>query len=432
VAAATAVALAIAAPLPAAAQTTPSPEPSAAVLQELVATPAVGPVGTESLVQLRGWPAGATVQISTCGNNALNGNADCDNAGSISATTDDSGAFTGRTRFSKPPKPCPCVLYAFSTQSRLGNRFPIELTGYPTAPTSADGGTRKLDVRAEIEGGGPLASWFGGAAERTLVLVAANTGSLPIENPPTVVTYGRGEDPTDLLVRPELGAIAPGQTSEIRIPFELPAGSFGSYTVKTTIGGLDQPTAARASTSTYPWFLLVGVWLLIQIPLLGLHKRRVDDGELFDESELLELDDPFRGLVPGAATGLAAGAAVAAGAATAVLDRPGAAPPPDSGLPAWAAAAVAPEAAESAAPATPAVPVTPAGAPSAVAAIAAAMGGAALAGAGAAAATSDAGGAGRGGYGVDHLLGIVSPGTATPPPATVAARVVVAGTTPKR
>jgi hypothetical protein len=285
-----------------------------------------------------------------------------------------------------------------------------------------------------------------------------------MSNPPTAVTYGRGEDPTDLLVRPDLGAIAPGQTSEIRIPFELPAGSFGSYTVKTTIGGLDQPTAARASTSTYPWFLLVGIWLLIQIPLLGLHKRRVDDDELFDESELLELDDPFRGLVPGApvgaltaagaatagaaatggvatdavpgwasaATGLAAGAAVAAGAATAVLDRPGATPAPDSGLPAWAAAAVAPEAAASAAPATPAVPVTPAGAPSAVAAIAAAMGGAALAGAGAAAATSDAGGAGRGGYGVDHLLGIVSPGTATPPPATVAARVVVAGTTPKR
>jgi hypothetical protein len=291
------------------------------------------------------------------------------------------------------------------------------------------------------------------------VLTITNSGTLPLTNPPTTVTIGRGEDPTEILERPSLGDLAPSSTTVVRIPFELPAGSFGSYTVKTTIGGLDQPTAARASTSTYPWFLLVGVWLLIQIPLLGLHKRRVDDGELFDESELLELDDPFRGLVPGApvgalatagaaatggvatdavpgwasaATGLAAGAAVAAGAATAVLDRPGATPPPDSGLPAWAAAAVAPEAAASAAPATPAVPVTPAGAPSAVAAIAAAMGGAALAGAGAAAATSDAGGAGRGGYGVDHLLGIVSPGTATPPPATVAARVVVAGTTPKR
>jgi hypothetical protein len=414
-------------------------------------------------VQLRNWPAAATVQVSTCGNKALNGNSDCDNSGSITAVTDRSGAFTGTMKFTRPPKPCPCVLFAFSTQSPATNRFSIDLVGYPSAPTVIEGGTRSLEVRAEIEGGGPLSSWFGGAAERELVLTILNTGTLPVADPPTVVTYGRGEDPTELLARPRIGDIQPSTATEVRIPFELPAGSFGSYTVKTTIGGLDQPTAARASTSTYPWFLLVGLWLLIQIPLLGLHKRRVDD-ELFDESELLELDDPFRGLVPGApvgaraaagaatagaaaaggvatdavpgwasaATGLAAGAAVAAGAATAVLDRPGTTPPSDSGLPAWAAAAVAPEAAASAAPATPAVPVTPAGAPSAVAAIAAAMGGAALAGAGAASAASDAGGAGRGGYGVDHLLGIVSPGTATPPPATVAARVVVAGTTPKR
>ena len=75
--------------------TTATPPPSApAQAQELVATPAIGPVGTETLVQLRGWPAGATVQVSTCGNNALNGNADCDNAGSISATTSADGTFT--------------------------------------------------------------------------------------------------------------------------------------------------------------------------------------------------------------------------------------------------------------------------------------------------------------------------------------------------
>ena len=75
----------------------------------------------------------------------------------------------------------------------------------------ADGGTRVLDLRSEVEGGGPLASWFGGAAERTLVITMANTGTIPVENPPTVVTYGRGEDPTDLLVRPELGSIAPSR-----------------------------------------------------------------------------------------------------------------------------------------------------------------------------------------------------------------------------
>ena len=139
--------------------TNATPQPSApAQAQELVATPAIGPVGTETLVQLRGWPAGATVQISTCGNNALNGNADCDNAGSISATTSAEGTFTGKAVFSKPPKPCPCVMHAFSAQSGQVNNFPIELTGYPTAPVVVETGTRSLEVTSEVEGGGPLAS----------------------------------------------------------------------------------------------------------------------------------------------------------------------------------------------------------------------------------------------------------------------------------
>ena len=431
-----------------AAATTATPPAQA---QELVATPAIGPVGTETLVQLRGWPAGATVQVSTCGNNALNGNADCDNAGSISATTSAEGTFTGKATFSKPPKPCPCVLHAFSSQSGQVNNFPIELTGYPTAPPVADTGTRALEVTSEVEGGGPLASWFGGAAERELILTLTNTGSLPLENPPTTVTLGKGQDPTDLLTLPRLGAIGPGQTTEVRIPFELPAFSFGSYTVKTTVAGLDQPTAARSSASTYPWFLLVIGWLLLQIPLLGLNKKRRPEEGDDDPGDLIELDDPFRNLVPAgataaalaataatstsaasaapvtagvpdwatAATGLTA-AAVGAGIGTALLERPAPAmadAPIDAAVPAWAATAVTE-------PAPP--PTTPSGAPSAVAAIAAAMAGTAVAGA-VAASGSD----GPSTYGVSHLRGYVDPQAAPGTPSAVAARVVVGGVVPR-
>ena len=421
-----------------------SPSPTEPVqAQELVATPAIGRVGTETLVQLRGWPAGATVQVSTCGNNALNGNADCDNAGSISATTSSDGTFTGQATFSKPPKPCPCVLHAFSAQSSQVNNFPIELTGYPTAPPVADTGTRSLEITADVEGGGPLLSWFGGAAERELVLSLTNTGTLPLDNPPTTVSLGKGEDPTELLVLPRLGAIAPGETTEVRIPFELPAWSFGSYTVKTTVAGLDQPTAARATASTYPWFLLVIGWLLLQIPLLGLSKRRRPEAGDADDGDLIELDDPFRDLVPAAttaaalsapvtasavavstagmpdwastATGLAA-AAVGAGAATAVLERPATSTPEvDASVPVWAAAAVAP-----------AMPVTPSGDPSAVAAVAAAL--AVPAAVGVLASSSQA----PAPYGVSHLRGFVDPHAAPGVPSAVAARVVVGGVVPRR
>jgi hypothetical protein len=304
-----------------------------------------------------------------------------------------------------------------------------------------------MDVRSEVEGGGPLLSWFGGAADRELVLTLTNTGTLPLENPPTTVTLGKGQDPTELLTLPRLGSIAPGQTTEVRIPFELPAWSFGSYTVKTTVAGLDQPTAARSSASTYPWFLLVIGWLLLQIPLLGLNKKRRPEPGDTDRGDLIELDDPFRDLVPAGAaaaalaapvvtapraaaptagvpdwatvaTGLTA-AAVGAGAATAVLDRPAAAAPVDPAVPAWAATAVAPEPAP--------LPVTPAGAPSAVAAVAAAMAGGAAAVAGGSAGTGE-----PGSYGVSHLRGFVDPQAAPVSPSAVAARVVVGGVNPPR
>jgi hypothetical protein len=422
--------------------TNATPQPSApAQVQQLIATPAIGPVGTKTLVQLRGWPAGATVQISTCGNNALNGNADCDNAGSISATTSAEGTFAGEAVFSKPPKPCPCVLHAFSAQSGQVNNSPIELTGYPTAPVVVESGTRALEVTSEVEGGGPLASWFGGAAQRELILTLTNTGTLPLENPPTTVTLGKGQDPTELLTLPRLGSIAPGQTTEVRIPFELPAWSFGSYTVKTTVAGLDQPTAARSSASTYPWFLLVIGWLLLQIPLLGLTKKRRPEPGDTDPGDLIELDDPFRDLVPAGAaaaalaapvvaaprtaaptagvpdwatvaTGLTA-AAVGAGAATTLLERPATDVSVDPAVPAWAATAVAEPAP---------LPVTPAGAPSAVAAVAAAIaGGAAVKGAGGPGAEA------TGAYGVSHLRGFVDPQAAPVAGGTVAARVVIGG-----
>lgn len=454
------VVLLVAGPAYAEGSATPAPSvaPSAlAQAQELVATPAIGKVGTETLVQLRGWPAGATVQVSTCGNNALNGNADCDNAGSISATTSADGTFTGRATFSKPPKPCPCVLHAFSSQSSQVNNFPIELTGYPTAPPVADSGTRKLEIRSEVEGGGPLSSWFGAAAAREVVLTLTNTGTLPLENPPTTIALGKGQDPTDLLTLPRLGAIAPGQTTEVRVPFELPAFSFGSYTVKTTVAGLDEPTAARGTASTYPWFLLIGGWLLIQIPLLGLHKRRRPEPGEEAPGDLLELDDPFRDLVPSsaavfgaaavsarpgpapaasagvpawanAATGLTV-AGVGAAAGTALLERPTAEEALgreiDAAVPAWAASVVVD-------PIPAPAPVTPSGAPSAVAAVAAAMAVSQLPESRPAYAALYPTASLAGAYGVGHLRAFVDPDATPGTPTAIAARVVVGGVSPRR
>lgn len=387
-----------------------------------VATPSAGPPGTPTLIQGTGWPTGSQISISSCGNNALNGDADCDTKGAVTATANADGAFTVRTSLTAPPKPCPCVLFAHSVEGTTTVRFPVDITGQPTATPVEAGGTRSLQIDSDIEGSGPVQSYFGWPADRELVLTVTNTGTFGVDNPPTSVALGKGDDPTDLLTQVQLGSIAPGQTVVVRVPFQLPALSFGAYTAKTTVQGMDTPAEARSTTSTYPWGLVIVAWLLLQIPLLGLHRRRAAGDT--DQSGLLDLNDPFADLAgAAAATGGDGRVTVPAWAAGAVglpvAASAAAAPDPAlSGMPAWASAAVG-------APAAAAVldprAATTTDAPSAVAAVAALIPGAAREPAPAAA----AGPPGR--YGIGHLRRFVDPARVGRPPAAVPAPRVVVG-----
>ena len=257
-----------------------------------------------------GWPANAPIAVSTCGNNGLNGSVDCNTAQTFNTISDATGNFQFDMTFGRPPKPCPCVIHTFSPNLSSVNDFPVELLDMPSAPPVKESSTRTLKVDISVSGSGPVASWFGFPAERSLDATITNTGSLPVLNPPAYIYLGKGQDPTTLLSSPALGSVNPGQTVTVAIPFELPALSFGSYTVKIDIPGMDTPTTATATTATYPWLLLIAVWLAIQIPLLGLYRRRDED----DDSHLIELDDPFGGLSL---------AGVGSGAAVATLVKPG-------------------------------------------------------------------------------------------------------------
>ncbi len=98
---------------------------------------------------------------------------------------------------------------------------------------------------------------------------------MPLANLPVTVTLGTGKDPTDVVARPKFPEISPGASQSLDVPITLPAPAFGTYTVKTTVSGIDQPTSSTVTTSTYPWLLLAVAILLLQIPLLGLHRRRM-------------------------------------------------------------------------------------------------------------------------------------------------------------
>lgn len=284
-------------------QLTPSSTPTASptgnaipTSPQVTANPAYGAVGTSVTVTGAGWPAGSPVQVSLCGNLALNGTSDCDAPGAASATTNRIGEFFLTLVVGRPPKPCPCVLYTNSFASLKTLTIPFNLAGAPNAtPTVTALPTRSVKASINLSGTN-LASWFGGPAKRTMTLSVTNTGQSTLTNPPVTLTVGRGTDPTTLLKQAQIGTIQPGATVEYSLPLTFSAPAFGEYRVKATFTGLDKQTTTTGSTSSYPWALIILAWLLLQPLLLGLYKRRpvLESGsdDPFDSSGP-RLDDPY-------------------------------------------------------------------------------------------------------------------------------------------
>jgi hypothetical protein len=277
---------------PGVAADTPTPSASAAATSKgvsLIPIPSIAKPGERIQVRGSGWPAGIAVQVALCGNLALNGTSDCYGAGAASAATDKDGNFSGIVTAGTPPAPCPCVIYANSFSTPTTAKQAFTLTGATNkAPTSTTS-KRTVDLGVKITGAN-IATWFGGAAKRTVTMTVKNTGDTPLTNPNVTITSGKGSDPTSLLAQPKIGNIAVGQTVQYSLPFTLQAPTFGQYRVKVQITGLDELATATATTSTYPWALIVLAWLLLQPLLLGLYKRRPVAEDLDD--------DPFGGPAP--------------------------------------------------------------------------------------------------------------------------------------
>lgn len=300
-----------------------------------VVNPSSVEVGTQVIVTGQFWPANASIVVSTCGNGGVGGSVVCDRSGSRNSQADANGEFITPYVISRPPKPCPCTVHLTSPQSPAVVDLPVEVAGLPTAPIEDLRTDQRLSASVKASGSGPILwSWFGGSANRTATVTLENTGLDPVTGASLVVTVGKGEDPTQNGVTIALDPIGAGQVVTRDIPITVPAGTFGQVTVKATVVGAATVIDARATTTVYPWGFLVLAWLLLQIPLLGLYKRRsvvfVDEvpqpsevewaassagfaGGVFDPVAASPPMPPPAGFVPVAA---GAPAAVAASAAT--------------------------------------------------------------------------------------------------------------------
>jgi hypothetical protein len=268
----------------------PTPAP-VATSRSASASPSTARPGEQVIIRGAGWPAQEIVNASICGNNFLNGQGDCDPDSTGQGVADAEGNLIFDMLAAIPPKPCPCVvrISAFSDTNSVS--APIEIVGAPVAdPVQDPVQIRVLDVSAKLDGGADLRSLFGLSAQRELVLNIRNPGNTPVLAAPINVGFGHGSDPTDPVLNPDGSSIVvpdlqPGATAEVRVPIEIEPIAAGTYRAKASFVGLDKllingqatpegTLSVTTDTSTYPWGFILLIWLLLQIPLLGLYKRR--------------------------------------------------------------------------------------------------------------------------------------------------------------
>jgi hypothetical protein len=232
-------------------------------------------LGTRLLIQGNGFVGAHLVRVTLCGNNALDGSADCAFDTSVTAGVGTNGYFSTVLVVERPPTPCPCVVTAVNAESASPTATaPITVIGVPTAqprPRVPDiGQLLKIDA-AHVEGQGSWTSWFGASSNRTLVLTLRDVGKVSVPNPLLSVTLRKGSDTPEYVPSPRIATLQPGETRVVRIPLTLDALSMGQFTVSGAVTGYNARFTTK--TSSYPWGWLIVPFILINVILWRVLRR---------------------------------------------------------------------------------------------------------------------------------------------------------------
>jgi hypothetical protein len=251
-------------------------ESAASPVPTLTVTPAAASVGSTVMVRGQGFPPQVyNLQVAVCGNLGLNGTADCNQTSARTTFTGD-GTFALNVPVAMPPTPCPCAILAFAPAIPDLVTVPFTVIGAPVAtpatpPPAFEQKTLKVE-NAKLEGSGDWQSWFGASTTRDLVVTIHNAGTAPVDDPPLVLTAGKGNNPQRVVTPPHVGRVEPGARRTVRAEVPLDPLSFGTYTVRGRIGNTGAQETFRTHATVYPWGLLVGSLLLLLLMLIWLWK----------------------------------------------------------------------------------------------------------------------------------------------------------------
>ncbi len=317
-----------------------APASPAARPAQVFVTPSTQSPGARVTVTGAGFPSNTNIQASICGNDALDGSADCVQSTSQEVATTKDGKFEVPVVVSIPPKPCPCVVLVLDFSAPATPTVPITIVGAPYATPSV-AKLHKLQVlNAYLEGNGPWYSLFGGSPQRTLVLTVRNPNPTAYVQPPLVLTVGQQTNTTthEATIR-NLATIGAYATKIYQVPVTFPAISIGEHQVVGTVGNAGLTNSFIVKTWLFPWGLLIVLLVVLELILLAITRYFRERRRRREEEEARLAADqagPPTGEVPavaavGAVVGAGVGAEAGAGdspAAAAPAETPPPRPPP--------------------------------------------------------------------------------------------------------
>jgi hypothetical protein len=205
------------------------------------------------------------VVASFCGNNALNGSADC-NMSESEGNEIDPSATTSRFTMpvAAPPSDCPCVLLVVGADQSETARVPFEVIGHPvgdlvTAPTLEGQVDVSIEATPASQGlWSTLSAALGGATTYELVVLVRNRSGEPLS---AVTAKGAGLDSDGRdMVTFDFGAappIAPGQTWRSSTQAIVPAPAIHEVTWQVDVIGAGPTLQATTSSEPQLWLLLL-------------------------------------------------------------------------------------------------------------------------------------------------------------------------------
>jgi hypothetical protein len=235
------------------------------------------------------------VVASFCGNNALNGSADCNMAES-EGNEIDPAATTSRFTMpaAAPPSDCPCVLLVVGADQSETARVPFEVIGHPVgdlvSPPTLEG---QVDVSIEAAPASQglwstLSAALGGATTYDVVVLVRNRSGEPLS---AVTAEGAALDADGRdIVTFDFGAappIAPGQTWRSSTQAVVPAPAIHEVTWTVDVIGAGPKQEATTSSEPQLWllFLLLAVAIVSVSVVAGrrIIRRRIRNDH--DESD---------------------------------------------------------------------------------------------------------------------------------------------------